>query len=977
MRKREGNVARKIVPIVLVLAMVLGLSLTLPAPAAAEDSESTWYVDDDRIQYPAADFQSIQAAVDGASDGDTIIVYPGSYEENVTVDKSVTIESTQGADETIVKSGATDGSVFHVKVNGVTISGFEIWSTAGDVPGLRYGVYLDHVEGCIVSKNTIWGHTGAIWLDSGHNNILRENEVRDNNTGMELVSSNNNVLESNEVHDNDTVGIYLRFSENNTLLGNEVYNNQDGVLLRDTSRSNIVVGNTVRNGNRVGIWLISSSNNSVTGNTIYENRSHGVCLQSSSAGNFVEGNTIYENGDKGISLHGSNGNTLKGNRLYDNTHAAVSLVDSGENTVEGNQLNGNMAGITLYSSDLNTLYGNTMDGNTDLSISIRESSTNTITRNIVSGGTQSIGVYDSSNNEIYLNDFVDSSVSSYVYTPTGSNTWCSPFELWYSYRGNRYLSYLGNYWSDYDGGDSDGNGIGDTSWEIGSERDDYPLMESFKNYVFRVYSTNPLDGAEDIRTTTSVTVEFTAPVVLPEGAPSIQLKEGDAVIAAAVEVSGVTVTIIPLSRLAYDTTYTVYIPAGAAGDEHGNLLGEDYIFSFTTRVRPPVSTPEVPTPPGAIEPVSDSEVESAIEKAEDIGEVVIEAPEGVDRLAITKPQLEKIAESGKPFRVQLNRAHIVFLTDVVADLSNLDMVQVEIGAELVPTDAIPPIPPSLQLAGDAIDVTVTAVDEEGNRDAVSEFASPVVISIPVRSVSRGAAAGGKLDVYRFLEDSRMWKAMVSAYDNTSNCMTFATDHLSKYASMEKKPPSTKTYPDIQGHWAKEDVEIMAGFQIVRGMSEAVFAPDMSVTRAQFAALLIRSLGIEEIKPDTSHFRDVSSGSWHYGVIEAAYAAGLINGYEDGTFRPDEPIKREEIAALVARTLRGAEHEVAVEDADLILSYFEDADQIGYWAKKEAAQAVASGIIRGRDGLFAPREETTRAEAVVMLRRMLSKLQFIE
>jgi hypothetical protein len=195
--------------------------------------------------------------------------------------------------------------------------------------------------------------------------------------------------------------------------------------------------------------------------------------------------------------------------------------------------------------------------------------------------------------------------------------------------------------------------------------------------------------------------------------------------------------------------------------------------------------------------------------------------------------------------------------------------------------------------------------------------------------------------------------------------------------MEKKPPSTKTYPDIQGHWAKEDVEIMAGFQIVRGMSEAVFAPDMSVTRAQFAALLIRSLGIEEIKPDTSHFRDVSSGSWHYGVIEAAYAAGLINGYEDGTFRPDEPIKREEIAALVARTLRGAEHEVAVEDAALILSYFEDADQIGYWAKKEAAQAVASGIIRGRDGLFAPREETTRAEAVVMLRRMLSKLQFIE
>ena len=128
--------------------------------------------------------------------------------------------------------------------------------------------------------------------------------------------------------------------------------------------------------------------------------------------------------------------------------------------------------------------------------------------------------------------------------------------------------------------------------------------------------------------------------------------------------------------------------------------------------------------------------------------------------------------------------------------------------------------------------------------------------------------------------------------------------------------------------------------------------------------------------ETIHFKDVQPGAWYYGTVEGAYAAGLINGYEDGTFRPEQEITREEMAALIVRALKYAGQEVIVDDVDAILARFEDASKISPWAKEEAAQAVASGIIIGRDGLFAPKDNATRAEAVVMLKRMLVKLGVI-
>ena len=218
--------------------------------------------------------------------------------------------------------------------------------------------------------------------------------------------------------------------------------------------------------------------------------------------------------------------------------------------------------------------------------------------------------------------------------------------------------------------------------------------------------------------------------------------------------------------------------------------------------------------------------------------------------------------------------------------------------------------------------------------------------------------------------------MGGTYDAATNVIIFTTDRLSKYALMERTAPPIKTFTDIKGHWAQSDIEVMAGLGIVQGISEHIFAPEMPVNRAQFAAFLIRSLEIEEASPVTPHFKDLQPDAWYYGAVEGAYAAGLIKGYEDGTFRPEREISREESAALIARALKHAGQEVTVDDIDAVLGRFKDANEISAWAKEEAAQAVVSGIIIGRDGLFAPKDNATRAEAVVMLKRMLVELGII-
>ncbi|MFD0962248.1 S-layer homology domain-containing protein, partial [Paenibacillus chungangensis] len=119
--------------------------------------------------------------------------------------------------------------------------------------------------------------------------------------------------------------------------------------------------------------------------------------------------------------------------------------------------------------------------------------------------------------------------------------------------------------------------------------------------------------------------------------------------------------------------------------------------------------------------------------------------------------------------------------------------------------------------------------------------------------------------------------------------------------------------------------------------------------------------------------------WYAPAVTAAVNAGLLQGYAGNTFRPDLPIRREELAALIDRARHFAANEQSAQaDVAKTLDAFIDQASISDWARQAVANLVQDGIVQGRnENLFEPKAHTTRAEAVVMLTRLLRDLQFIE
>ncbi|OBZ08639.1 hypothetical protein A7975_26545 [Bacillus sp. FJAT-26390] len=205
--------------------------------------------------------------------------------------------------------------------------------------------------------------------------------------------------------------------------------------------------------------------------------------------------------------------------------------------------------------------------------------------------------------------------------------------------------------------------------------------------------------------------------------------------------------------------------------------------------------------------------------------------------------------------------------------------------------------------------------------------------------------------------------------NGSSEITIRSPHNSVYTVIQ----SDKSFSDLQGHWAKADVELLANKWILKGKTGLYFAPDSSITRAEFAAMLVRSLGLVETK--AGGFSDVQPSDWFAGAVGTALKSGLITGYEDGTFKPNANITREQMVTMMIRAMKAGGKEIQGDIA--LLDRFADSPDIGEWSREAVSQALKAGLIRGvSEKTFAPNEQATRAQAAVTLKRMLQALQFI-
>lgn len=212
--------------------------------------------------------------------------------------------------------------------------------------------------------------------------------------------------------------------------------------------------------------------------------------------------------------------------------------------------------------------------------------------------------------------------------------------------------------------------------------------------------------------------------------------------------------------------------------------------------------------------------------------------------------------------------------------------------------------------------------------------------------------------------------MGGTIDRNTKTISFTTTHFSKYALISYTP-SSGTFADLVGHWAENDINNMVSKGLVKGISPTHFGPDANITRAEFAALLIRALGIPEGSHIMSQFSDVSAGDWYFNTVNTAAQSGLITGYTNSTFGPEDLVTREQMAVMLKRAMTYKQITVISDTNQIesLLDQFQDNPQISAWARDSVATAVDKGIIKGRSSTqFAPTATATRAEAAVMILR---------
>jgi N-acetylmuramoyl-L-alanine amidase len=273
---------------------------------------------------------------------------------------------------------------------------------------------------------------------------------------------------------------------------------------------------------------------------------------------------------------------------------------------------------------------------------------------------------------------------------------------------------------------------------------------------------------------------------------------------------------------------------------------------------------------------------------------------------------------------------------------------------------------------DAIDFKVTAEGKDGKSVEINNFGNTYVS----RSVTISKNVDMKKVTGVLYNEITKKLSFVPATFETKDGKTVATlkrNGNSIYTVVEMN----KSFTDIASHWSKEDVSLLANKLVIDGATDTTFAPDLNITRGEFAALVVRSLGLNTDATSTT-FADVKSSDWYAGAVAAAAGAKIINGYEDGSFKADAQITREELATMVVRalTFAGVKSDLSATQQATLLGKFTDAGQI-IWADKEIAAAVDAGIINGlTDTTIGSGKQATRAEAATMLKRFLTKAGFI-
>ncbi len=176
--------------------------------------------------------------------------------------------------------------------------------------------------------------------------------------------------------------------------------------------------------------------------------------------------------------------------------------------------------------------------------------------------------------------------------------------------------------------------------------------------------------------------------------------------------------------------------------------------------------------------------------------------------------------------------------------------------------------------------------------------------------------------------------------------------------------------DISGHWAEQTILKLVGKGYVSGYPDGTFKPDNTVTRAEFLKILTAVLQIAPANEGASAFSDVTASDWFFGYVVAGVERGLVGGYPDGTFKPNNPITRQEAAKILvsAKSVNPEQYDPATSN---VPNEVLDWSSVSDWAQKFVIGAIANNLMKGDPtGNFRPVANLTRAETAVIGDRMI-------
>lgn len=184
-----------------------------------------------------------------------------------------------------------------------------------------------------------------------------------------------------------------------------------------------------------------------------------------------------------------------------------------------------------------------------------------------------------------------------------------------------------------------------------------------------------------------------------------------------------------------------------------------------------------------------------------------------------------------------------------------------------------------------------------------------------------------------------------------------------------------TFKDVEKHWSKDYVNDAGSRLIVSGTGNGNFTPDKAVTRAEFAVMIVKALGLKGSQ-FADNFSDVGKDNPYYSYIYTAYKYGIITGYTNGKFGPNDLITREQSMTMISKAMKIAGINTQLIDTDNLNKYFADSGDISKWAREGAAISVNGGLFVGNKGMLNPKNNVTRAESATVIIKLLKNAHLI-